>query len=120
MPSGIPQQVIIRLSYPFDLKTPHNLCGVFVFDEQSSVQVRWIGLTLFGVALFSSFINVLRDDVIQPQIATLPPVTELGSRVLWDFLFESPVLLFVSLLTIVFARFMQQAIGIRRDNESII
>jgi hypothetical protein len=102
----------------FRLRHLYNQTGYF--DEHSCAQVRRIGLLLFGIAVFSSLFNVLRDDVIQPQLGELPPMGELGRRIVWDFLFESPVLLFVSLLTFVFAQFMQQAIGIRRDNESII
>lgn len=90
------------------------------FDQGSVRLVRLIGVTLIGVSVFSSAFNVLTETTILPQAKTLPNASAFLFQFVLNYLFEAPVLLFVTLLTFLFATFMQQAIAVKRDNEAII
>lgn len=90
------------------------------FGNESVQTVRWIGVLLVGISVFNSVFNVLRDEVIGADPDRLIGWQAFLFHFVLDYLFESPVLLFLSLLVFLFAAFMQQAIDLKKDNEAII
>ena len=102
----------------YSLLKKYNRQGFF--DADSIRVVRAMALMTALVALLNSFFHVLTDQVISAHATTLPPVDQVFRTLLGDLFFESPVLLFFSLLALLFANFMHKAIQAKRENESFI
>lgn len=102
----------------YSLLRKYNRQGFF--DAGSITVVRAMGYMTIAVAVLNSLFHMLTDQVISVHATVLPPVGQVLRTMLGDLFFESPVLLFFSLLALLFSSFMQKAIQAKRENESFI
>ena len=91
------------------------------FDEESVKTVRTMGIILMLISIPNTTFNVLRDVILPSEAAGhLPAHHVILHRFFLDFLFQSPVFLFLGMLIFLFADFMKKAINIKNDKETII
>ena len=102
----------------YSLLRKYNKQGYF--DADNIMVVRAMGYITVFVAVMNSVFHVLTEKVISAHATALPPTEQLLRSAVGDMFFESPVLLFFSLVALLFASFMQKAIQTKRENESFI
>ena len=89
------------------------------FDTNSIYRVRFIGIIVILMAIPNSMYNIMRD-LILPNKEYEFNLMELLANFMMDFVFESPLFLFIGLVVLLFADFMKKAIGVKNENESFI
>lgn len=88
-----------------------------LFEQKSVYYVRLIGFASIVVAVFNSLAESCKNFT---DGNTLPQASPLMSEFFIDFIFESPLSLFLALLTFILASFVQKAIAVKSENESFI
>ena len=89
------------------------------FDAKSVSLVKTIGVITMLIAIPNSIVNTMQDFGYPASDSDFD-TNSLFSGFLTDFLFESPLYLFLGLMVFIFAGFMQKAIAVKNDNDNII
>lgn len=116
---GLSLKVIVYLAlasfgvFLYRLLTNYQQRGFF--DGTSVRLIRWIGYAALLIALINPIVLSMEAD---NGFGTSAGAFIAGT--IQKFVFESPLLLLVGLLTYLLADFMQKAITVKRDNESFI
>ena len=88
-----------------------------LFDQKSVYYVRLIVFVCIAVAVFNSLAESFKNFT---DGNTFPQASPLMSQFFTDFVFESPLSLFLALLTFILSSFIQKAIAVKSENESFI
>ena len=86
------------------------------FGNESVNLVRKIGVFVLILAILEVANRTFYNFFQNPQLLPI----EVLKDFLWRITFVSPTFLFCSILIFIFAKFMQRAIEIKNDNETII